>query len=62
MSTATTGNMKFKIGTYAWGKYYSFAKPVIPSSAIKPTMADDQAKKMIISALGLCLTFISIIY
>ena len=25
--------MSFSVGTYDWGEYYSFAKPVIPDAA-----------------------------
>jgi len=52
----TSEEMSFSVGTYDWGEYYSFAKPVIPDSA--PTSKyydDDKAKRMYISIFGACL-------
>ena len=39
---AMTGaqKMTFTVGTYAWGNYYSFAKPVIPTAATLATDPD----------------------
>ena len=32
--------MTFTVGTYAWGNYHSFAKPVIPTAAVLATNPD----------------------